>query len=60
MIDMKGSILSSNFKFIEKDLWERKDIYDIFSNVDYQFYSVTIPVDITKVKKSCIVMIQLF
>lgn len=34
-----------------KKNWSRKEIYDNFSKIDYPFYSVTIPIDVTNVKK---------
>lgn len=34
-------------KKIEMEAWDRREIYDFFSTVDYPFYSVTIPVDVT-------------
>lgn len=38
-------------KIIDKNSWNRKEIFDRFSNFDYPFYSITIPVDVTNVKK---------
>ena len=35
---------------IDKAIWERREIYEMFSKIDYPFYSVTIPIDVTKVK----------
>lgn len=37
--------------FIGQKNWNRKEIYDNFSKLDYPFYSVTIPIDVTNVKK---------
>lgn len=38
-------------KQINIDSWHRREIYEMFSKVDYPFYSVTIPVDVTNVKQ---------
>lgn len=35
---------------LNKDTWARREIYEMFSKVDYPFYSVTIPVDVTNLK----------
>lgn len=35
---------------IDKAIWARRDIYEMFSKIDYPFYSVTIPIDVTNVK----------
>lgn len=37
-------------KEIDITTWNRKEIYEMFSKLDYPFYSVTIPIDVTKVK----------
>ena len=37
-------------EIINKETWNRKDIFDMCSSVDYPFYSVTIPVDVTNVR----------
>ncbi len=31
--------------------WNRKEIYEYFSTVDYPFYSITMPIKVTKVKQ---------
>lgn len=36
---------------INIDTWNRREIYELFSKIDYPFYSVTIPIDVTKVKE---------
>jgi len=36
-------------KTVDMNTWERAGIYDFFSAKDYPFYSVTFPVDVTKV-----------
>lgn len=38
-------------KVIDQNTWDRKEIFDLFSAADYPFYSITIPVDVTKVKE---------
>ena len=38
-------------KKIEKSKWNRMEAFEMFSDLDYPFYSVTMPVDITNVKK---------
>lgn len=38
-------------KRLDLDSWSRKDIFNLFSKVDYPFYSVTIPVEVTNVKR---------
>ena len=38
-------------KVIDQNTWDRKEIFDLFSAADYPFYSITIPVDMTKVKE---------
>lgn len=40
-----------HMKKIELATWNRREIYEMFSKLDYPFYSVTIPVDVTNVKK---------
>lgn len=37
---------------LDLSTWPRRDIYKCFSNCDYPFYSVTIPIDVTQVKKA--------
>lgn len=32
--------------------WERREAFQLFSRMEYPFYSVTIPVDVTRVKKA--------
>lgn len=39
-------------KIIDKEHWNRREIFETFSNLDWPFYSVTLPIDITKVKKT--------
>lgn len=36
---------------IDIDSWKRKEIYEMFSKIDYPFYAVTIPVEVTNLKK---------
>lgn len=36
---------------IDRNSWKRKEIYELFSKVDYPFYSVTLPIDITNAKR---------
>lgn len=38
-------------KQIDLATWNRREIFEMFSNVDYPFYSITIPVDVTLVKE---------
>ena len=38
-------------KVIDQNTWDRKEIFDLFSAADYPFYSITILVDVTKVKE---------
>lgn len=38
-------------KIINKNEWNRKEIFEMFSKLDYPFYSVTIPIDVTNVKR---------
>lgn len=38
-------------KEINLEKWNRKEIYDFFSMIDFPFYSVTIPIEVTNVKK---------
>lgn len=38
-------------KEIQMDNWTRKEIYNHFSLLDYPFYSITLPIDVTNVKK---------
>lgn len=38
-------------KQVDLDKWNRKEIYEMFSKIDYPFYSVTIPVDVTNVRQ---------
>lgn len=38
-------------KKIDMSSWTRKEIYDHFSMLDYPFYCITMPIDVTKVKK---------
>lgn len=47
MVDMRGRI---SMKIIDQTTWNRKEIFDTFSHIDYPFYSVTIPMDVTNVK----------
>ncbi len=37
---------------LDLNTWVRRDIYECFSKSDYPFYAVTIPVDVTNVKKA--------
>lgn len=36
---------------LDKKTWARREIYDMFSKIDYPFYSVTIPINVTNIKK---------
>ena len=36
---------------LNQDAWARRESYEMFSRMEYPFYSVTIPVDVTKVKE---------
>lgn len=38
-------------EIIDQSAWERKEIFDLFSGADYPFYSITIPMDVTRVKE---------
>lgn len=38
-------------KKVEMATWSRREIYEMFSRLDYPFYSVTILVEVTKVKR---------
>lgn len=35
---------------LDKETWPRKEIYEFFSRIDYPFYSVTLPLDVTNVR----------
>ena len=37
---------------INLETWERREAYAFFSQIDYPFYAVTIPVDVTRVKEA--------
>ena len=37
-------------KVLDLDTWSRKEIYEMFSSLEWPFYAVTIPVDVTNVK----------
>lgn len=37
-------------RFIDIETWERRDIFRLFSQLDYPFYAVTVPLDVTGVK----------
>ncbi len=37
---------------LDLSTWPRRDIYKLFSKCDSPFYSVTIPIDVTQVKKA--------
>lgn len=39
-------------KIINLETWERREAYAFFSQIDYPFYAVTIPVDVTRVKEA--------
>ena len=39
-------------KILDLKTWERREAYAFFSQVDYPFYAVTIPVDVTRVKEA--------
>lgn len=39
-------------KIIDKNTWSRREAFEMFSQMEYPFYSVTIPIDITEVKKA--------
>lgn len=39
------------FEKIDIKNWERKEIYEMFSNVSYPFYSITTEIDVTKIKR---------
>ncbi len=36
---------------LDQAKWARREIYEMFSKMDYPFYSVTIPVDVTEIKR---------
>lgn len=37
-------------QILDKETWPRKEIYEFFSRIDYPFYSVTLPLDVTNVR----------
>lgn len=37
-------------EIIDQTTWNRKEAFELFSKMDYPFYSVTIPMDVTNVK----------
>lgn len=37
-------------QIVDMETWERREAYEFFSRMEYPFYSVTIPVDVTNVK----------
>lgn len=37
-------------EMIDKATWNRREIFELFSQIDYPFYSVTISIDVTNVK----------
>lgn len=37
-------------KILDKETWPRKEIYEFFSRIDYPFYAVTLPLDVTNVR----------
>ena len=39
-------------EIINLETWERREAYAFFSQIDYPFYAVTIPVDVTRVKEA--------
>lgn len=39
-------------EIIDRKTWERREAYAFFSQVDYPFYAVTIPVEVTRVKEA--------
>lgn len=38
---------------IDKDSWPRREIYDFFSSVSDPFYSITFPVNVTRLRRKC-------
>jgi len=38
-------------EIIDKDTWDRLEAFKMFSDLEYPFYSVTMPIDVTNVKK---------
>lgn len=39
-------------EYIDRSSWVRREAFELFSKMEFPFYSVTIPVDVTKVKKT--------
>lgn len=39
-------------EYIDTASWERREAFALFSQMEFPFYSVTVPVDVTKVKKA--------
>lgn len=37
-------------QILDQSRWERKEIFDFFSRLDYPFYAVTLPVEVTPVR----------
>lgn len=37
-------------QILDKETWPRKEIYEFFSRIDYPFYSVTLPLDVTNIR----------
>lgn len=37
-------------KIIHKETWPRKELYEFFSRMDYPFYAVTLPLDVTNIR----------
>lgn len=39
-------------EYIDKTTWERREAFQMFSRMEYPFYSVTLPVDVTNVRRT--------
>ena len=37
-------------QILDQSRWERKEIFDFFSRLEYPFYAVTLPVEVTPVR----------
>lgn len=42
-------------EYIDKETWARREAYELFSQCDWPFYSVTIPIEVSRVKSHSII-----